>query len=76
MKLLGFEIFDGDMSSVLSKKKEQCIINTINPHSYITSLSDPIFHKALSASDVLLPDGSGIVIASKILNKRDRKSVV
>jgi N-acetylglucosaminyldiphosphoundecaprenol N-acetyl-beta-D-mannosaminyltransferase len=70
MKLLGFEIFDGDMSSVLSKKKEQCIINTINPHSYITSLSDPIFHKALSASDVLLPDGSGIVIASKILNKR------
>ena len=70
MNLLGFEIFIGDMNYILSKKDEQCIVNTINPHSYVVSLSDPIFYKSLSESNILLPDGSGIVVASKILNNK------
>jgi N-acetylglucosaminyldiphosphoundecaprenol N-acetyl-beta-D-mannosaminyltransferase len=39
-----------------------------NPHALVTASSDSIFAKALKAADVLLPDGSGIVLAAKILN--------
>jgi N-acetylglucosaminyldiphosphoundecaprenol N-acetyl-beta-D-mannosaminyltransferase len=68
VRLLGFKIFSGELNDVFSQKRRQCIINTLNPHSYIKSMSDPVFYEALSASDVLLPDGSGILFASKILN--------
>jgi len=39
----------------------------LNPHSYVTALEKPEFRKALFNADFLLPDGFGIVIASKIL---------
>lgn len=44
------------------------IINTVNPHSYCLSQKDKLFSKALKSSDILLPDGIGMVFASKILN--------
>ena len=43
------------------------IINTINPHSYCEAKKDIEFKEALLNSDVLLPDGVGIVLATKIL---------
>ena len=49
------------------KTENGCIINTINPHSYCVAKKDKIFSEALLSSDVLLPDGSGIVLATKIL---------
>ena len=45
----------------------QIIINTINPHSYCEAKADAQFQQALQASDVLLPDGIGIVFAAKWL---------
>ncbi|MFA5299568.1 MAG: WecB/TagA/CpsF family glycosyltransferase [Lutibacter sp.] len=45
------------------------VINTINPHSYCVSKQDKDFEQALQASDVLLPDGIGIVWAERLLNK-------
>jgi N-acetylglucosaminyldiphosphoundecaprenol N-acetyl-beta-D-mannosaminyltransferase len=49
----------------------QTIINTINPHSYCVAKTDKQFRGALEASDVLLPDGIGIVYAAKwLLGKR------
>lgn len=68
MKLFDFNIYTGSLIDIFSCKGQQCIINTINPHSYIISLSDFYFSTALASSDILLPDGSGIVFASKILN--------
>jgi N-acetylglucosaminyldiphosphoundecaprenol N-acetyl-beta-D-mannosaminyltransferase len=38
-----------------------------NPHSLVTAASDPFFKTALKSADILLPDGTGIVIAAKIL---------
>jgi N-acetylglucosaminyldiphosphoundecaprenol N-acetyl-beta-D-mannosaminyltransferase len=38
----------------------------LNPHSYVESLKDSIFSKALRDATWLVPDGIGIVIASKI----------
>ncbi|MGI2109492.1 WecB/TagA/CpsF family glycosyltransferase [Shewanella frigidimarina] len=51
------------------------VVNTINPHSYIETKSDLVFRNALLESDVLIPDGSGIVLASKLINKMDLKKV-
>lgn len=44
------------------------IINTVNPHSYCEAQKDKLFAEALKSSDILLPDGSGMVMASRILN--------
>ncbi|WP_411893503.1 WecB/TagA/CpsF family glycosyltransferase [Winogradskyella sp. A2] len=44
------------------------LINTINPHSYCISKKDKQFENALKASDILLPDGIGIVWAERMLN--------
>ena len=51
------------------------IINTLNPHSYLIAQSDKTFFDALKSSDVLLPDGIGIVWAKKILNKTKVKKI-
>jgi N-acetylglucosaminyldiphosphoundecaprenol N-acetyl-beta-D-mannosaminyltransferase len=42
----------------------------MNPHSYVVALSDLMFTKALKKADWLIPDGSGLVLASKILGGR------
>lgn len=39
----------------------------MNPHSYVVALNDPPFRNSLMASDWLLPDGVGILWASKWL---------
>ncbi|WP_010180116.1 WecB/TagA/CpsF family glycosyltransferase [Aquimarina agarilytica] len=67
MNLLGYEISEGYPSFPFRKKT---MINTINPHSYCVSKGDKEFEKALKKSDVLLPDGIGIVLAAKILQKK------
>tara|TARA_B100000795_G_scaffold268998_1_gene257149 strand:- start:376 stop:1110 length:735 start_codon:yes stop_codon:yes gene_type:complete len=55
--------------------KGKYIINTINPHSYCLSKNDSLFNKSLQSSDILLPDGIGIVLAVKILNKQTIKKI-
>lgn len=53
-------VFDGLPSS-------KTIINTINPHSWVTAEHDREFRSALLASDILLPDGVGIVLTARLL---------
>ncbi len=54
---------------------DRCIINTINPHSYCEAKKDEVFSDALRNCDVLLPDGSGIVLAAKVLNGKRIKKI-
>ncbi len=70
-----------DYSLVASSSKECCdnIAETIgttteprwfaclNPHSHVIAKGDPAFSKALHAADWLVPDGSGVVMASRFL---------
>ena len=51
------------------------IINTINPHSYCIASKDLEFKNALKESDILLPDGIGIVWAELALNKNKIKKI-
>ncbi|QCI29030.1 WecB/TagA/CpsF family glycosyltransferase [Caminibacter pacificus] len=76
MKLMGYEVYDKtlDKLNLDIKKLNRFIINTINPHSYVVAKDDELFQKALKRSDVLVPDGSGIVLAAKFINgKRIQK---
>lgn len=49
------------------KDRHQYMINTINPHSYCVAKKDYLFHESLLDSNIILPDGSGISLAIKIL---------
>ena len=62
-KIMQHDIFVGKLETLQLGKKQ--IINTINPHSYIVAKGDKEFFAALDNSDVLIPDGSGIVLAAK-----------
>jgi len=42
----------------------------LNPHSYVVALDKPDFRKALFNADFLLPDGFGIILASKVLGSK------
>jgi N-acetylglucosaminyldiphosphoundecaprenol N-acetyl-beta-D-mannosaminyltransferase len=54
--------------------RSKLLINTINPHSFCIAKTDIKFQNALKSSDVLLPDGIGIVFASKwLLGKKITK---
>ena len=47
----------------------------LNPHSYAVALDDPQFSQALHAADWLIPDGAGIVLASRLLGGQIRERV-
>lgn len=40
----------------------------LNPHSYVVSLDDSIYSESLHAADWLIPDGVGIILASRFQN--------
>jgi N-acetylglucosaminyldiphosphoundecaprenol N-acetyl-beta-D-mannosaminyltransferase len=71
--ILGYNIFNSSLESIdLVNNK---IINTINPHSYCVANKDLDFKQALKNSDILLPDGIGIVWAEKFLNDNSIKKI-
>ena len=45
------------------------LINTLNAHSFNLAYKDEEFRDALKNSDVLLPDGISVVLATRILNE-------
>jgi len=65
LSVLGYDVFSGVLDNV--NMSEKTLINTINPHSYCVAQKDELFNAALRASDILLPDGIGIVLAARIL---------
>ena len=65
IQCLGYQIFNDTLDQIeLNGKK---MVNTINQYSYCMAEEDPEFKAALKSSDILLPDGVGIVAASRFL---------
>jgi N-acetylglucosaminyldiphosphoundecaprenol N-acetyl-beta-D-mannosaminyltransferase len=60
-----YDIFNKELETIDFNNVK--VINTINPHSYCVANGDLEFKSALEASDILLPDGIGIVWAEKFL---------
>ncbi|MCC8996106.1 MAG: WecB/TagA/CpsF family glycosyltransferase [Nitrosomonas sp.] len=60
----------------VGKKNENCRwLACMNPHSYAVALRDQPFSQALHAADWLIPDGIGVVFASKLLGGQIRERV-
>lgn len=51
------------------------LVNTINQYSYCIADEDVVFKKSLQDSDVLLPDGIAIVLATKLLTGKTIKKI-
>jgi N-acetylglucosaminyldiphosphoundecaprenol N-acetyl-beta-D-mannosaminyltransferase len=69
--LLGFEVSKLPVKEIVSSSllgEKQLVVNTLNPHSYAEQKHDSEFKNALVSSDILIPDGSGMVLAAKFLN--------
>ncbi|MFT5708738.1 MAG: N-acetylglucosaminyldiphosphoundecaprenol N-acetyl-beta-D-mannosaminyltransferase [Oceanospirillaceae bacterium] len=70
--IFGFNVSNLSVDTIVKNALENnklSVVNTINPHSYIETKSDSGFYDALQDSDILIPDGSGIVLAAKMVNK-------
>jgi len=73
LECLGYPVFTGTLDSLPPNQK--VVINTINQYSYCIAEQNPEFKKSLEDSDILLPDGIGIVIAAKLLEKEKIKKI-
>jgi N-acetylglucosaminyldiphosphoundecaprenol N-acetyl-beta-D-mannosaminyltransferase len=69
---IDYDLYTGSLSDLRFGQKT--VINTINQYSYCIAEKDDKFKQALRQSEVLLPDGEGIVFAEKFLTgKKIRK---
>jgi len=71
----GFESCLSEISRSLEKGQQRKWLATLNPHSYVIALHRPEFRAALNAADWLIPDGIGVVLASRILGGEIRERV-
>ncbi|WP_448701374.1 WecB/TagA/CpsF family glycosyltransferase [Mucilaginibacter sp. AW1-3] len=55
--------------------KSSILVNTINQYSYCIANEDSDFKEALIKSDVLLPDGIGVVLAARLLTGEKMKKI-
>ena len=51
------------------------VISTLNPYSFLISEKEPQFKNALLNSNILIPDGQGIVWATKLLYNKKIKRI-
>lgn len=80
--ILGYPVYYGDVSSTiklliswLGGSKKPSYFACANPHSLEIARKDTLFSKAIMSADIVVPDGVGIVIASKILGGQISKRV-
>ena len=73
-EVLGYKVFNGNLGSCIDKifthlmKKDACHwLACINPHSFVIAQKDNQFQSALHQAHWLIPDGVGIVIASRLM---------
>ena len=67
-----YTLFNKSLDEINESKQ---LINTLNAHSFNTVLKDADFKTAIQGSDVLLPDGIGIVWATKMLTGQKLKKI-
>jgi len=70
---MGYDIFSGNINNLPALPK--IMINTINQYSFCIAEEDEGFKHALQNSDVLLPDGIGIVLAVKVITGQAIKKI-
>lgn len=69
ISILGYDVYAGPKAD-LAPGAAAGVIATLNPHSYIIARKDKKFREALQAADLLIPDGTGIQLAARVLTGR------
>jgi N-acetylglucosaminyldiphosphoundecaprenol N-acetyl-beta-D-mannosaminyltransferase len=59
----------------LGSSKNPQWLACLNPHSYVVGMEDEIFSLALKDADWLIPDGVGVVLASRLLGDEIKQRV-
>jgi N-acetylglucosaminyldiphosphoundecaprenol N-acetyl-beta-D-mannosaminyltransferase len=72
-KFFNYDIYIDEIEKINLDNK--LIISTLNPYSFLIAEKDNQFKDALLNSDVLLPDGQGIVLAEKFLYGKTIKKI-
>lgn len=74
--ILGYQVssagLDGDVDAAwgaVRARNGMCYIACLNPHSYVEARHDPMFRESLKDADILLPDGAGVILAARLLNR-------
>lgn len=75
MVAVSFEACVGALMKGINAATESFWLACLNPHSAAIVRNDIDFDEALKAADYLVPDGTGIVLASRILGGRIRKRI-
>lgn len=77
LKFFDYHIYCDDIRQLANQfnNSQKTIINTINPHSFYVADKDIMFKSALASSNVLLPDGIGIVYANLLINGKIIKKI-
>jgi len=75
--ILGYKVSSDDLDVIVDEifkknvtQRNAGVMACLNPHSYVVAKSDKLFSDALHDADILLPDGVGIIYASKILQRK------
>lgn len=68
ISVLGYSVFAGSRDYFADGVTG--VVATLNPHSYIIARRDVKFREALKAADILVPDGTGIQLAARVLEGR------
>ena len=74
-KILDVKIDKITVTEVLEKIKgfllsnKQCYIVTLNPEMVVEAQKNDYFKKIINGADLVIPDGIGIVLANKFLNR-------
>jgi len=73
-RFLDYTIVAGSISECVDDIAESIATTTVprwfaclNPHSHVIAADDPDFYEALQSTDWLVPDGAGVVLASRFL---------
>ncbi|MBE4582242.1 glycosyltransferase [Vibrio navarrensis] len=78
LNILGYKVSTRDVNTIVLDSlngNSLRVVNTINPHSYVEAKRDVDFKQALLASDELIPDGSGIVLAANTLYSKNIRKI-
>jgi N-acetylglucosaminyldiphosphoundecaprenol N-acetyl-beta-D-mannosaminyltransferase len=75
--ILGYDVFSGTVAECADAMvaagaggaRECRVMACLNPHSYAVAREDTQFNAALYATDWLLPDGAGVVMAARWLGR-------
>jgi N-acetylglucosaminyldiphosphoundecaprenol N-acetyl-beta-D-mannosaminyltransferase len=80
--ILGYSVYAGGVAGCVDSIAEWILrggrarwLACLNPHSYVAALDSPNFCAALQSADWVIPDGIGIVLASRLRDGAIRERV-